>query len=443
MLMNGNRRHLKPFDPLPGVVSLAALLLCCSAALPIQADDWPQWRGPNRDGVWAESGVLQSFPSEGLKIRWRNPVGFGFSSPVVSQGRVFVTDSHLAHRPTQERVHCFDEASGKPLWTYAYEVVYPDWALVAGQEGHVTATPIVEAGKLYTLGGNGHVHCLEVSTGRVLWEKRLEKEYEIRELICRASPLIDGDLLIVCTGGKPGACVIALDRHSGKEVWKALDESVASSSPIVVTAGGKRQLIVWTGESVTSLAPATGEVHWRERLVTSNNDSIATPVAGNSLLLISGLMFELQADQPQAKAIWPKSRAVSRRVLSNTSSPLLKGDHVFSARSTGEFVCLDARTGEQEWETDKVTGLKSGASVNMTDNGDSVLLFTDEGNLISARLTPQGYQELSRAHLLEPTSPFSGKMLAWVPPAYANRHVFARNDKELVCASLAADPSGQ
>ncbi len=440
MLMNGNRRLQKQVDPLPGVVSLAAFMLLCAWTTPNRAEDWPQWRGPNRDGIWAESGVPESFPAEGLKVRWRNPVGFGWSSPVVSQGRVFVTDAHLKQPVAQERVHCFDEATGKSLWTYAYEVVYPEWAFTVGQEGRPSATPIVEAGKLFTLGGNGYVHCLEALTGKLLWEKSLEKEFEIQVLSCRPSPLIEGDFLILFTGGKPGACVIALEKSSGKEVWRALDESVSNSSPIVINAGGKRQLIVWTGESVTSLAPATGEVYWRERLVTSNNDAIATPVSEKNLLLLSGLMLELRVDSPPASILWPKSRAVARRVLSNTSTPLLRGDHLYSAKSSGELVCLEARTGEQLWETDKVTGLKSGASIHLTANGESVFLFTDEGVLIRARLTPQGYQELSRARLLEPTYPFAGTMRAWSPPAYANRHVFARSDKELVCASLAASP---
>jgi outer membrane protein assembly factor BamB len=440
MRMNENRRLWKPFDALAGVVSVAAFMLACGRTVSTRAEDWPQWRGPNRDGVWNESGVLESFPGDGLKIRWRSPVGFGWSSPVVSQGRVFVTDAHLAQPAAQERVHCFDEATGKSLWTYAYEVVYPDWAFTPGQEGRPSATPIVEAGKVYALGSSGHVHCLEAITGKLLWERRLEKEYKIAELSCRTSPLIEGDLLILFTGGKPGACVTALEKNSGKEVWRALDESVSNSSPIVIAAGGKRQLIVWTGESVTSLVPATGEVYWRERLVTSNNDNIATPVSEKNWLLISGLMLELRVDEPLAAVVWPKSRAVSRRVLSNTSTPLLRGDYLYSAKSSGELVCLDAHTGQQLWETDKVTGLKSGASIHLTANGDAVFLFTDEGNLIRARLTPQGYQELSRAHLLEPTNPFGGKMLAWVPPAYANRHVFARSDKELVRASLAAEP---
>jgi hypothetical protein len=131
---------------------------------------------------------------------------------------------------------------------------------------------------------------------------------------------------------------------------------------------------------------------------------------------------------------------LDRRILSNTSTPLLKGDYVYSAKSGGEFVCLDARSGEQVWATEKVTRLKSGASVHVTPNGDVAWLFTDEGDLIRARLTPKGYEELGRAHLLEPTTPFFGNPMAWVPPAFANRHVFARNDKELLCASLAAKP---
>jgi outer membrane protein assembly factor BamB len=126
--------------------------------------------------------------------------------------------------------------------------------------------------------------------------------------------------------------------------------------------------------------------------------------------------------------------------LSNTSTPLLQADHIYSAKSSGEFVCLDARTGEVVWATDKVTGLKQGASIHLAPNGDTVWLFTDEGNLIHARLTPKGYEEISRGHLLEPTSIFFGNLMAWVPPSYANRQVFARNDKELVCASLATGP---
>ena len=417
-----------------------ALTLSLLLALTVQAVDWPQWRGPNRDGVWNETGLRETFPPGGLKIQWRVPVGPGFSSPVVVKGRLYLTDAMLEKPKAHERVLCFEASTGKLLWTYAYEVTYPEWAFVPGQGGGPTATPIVEAGKVYALGRSGQVYCLDSRKGKLLWEKNLRQEYEVRELACRASPLIEKNLLIVCTGGKPGACVIALDKKTGKEVWKALDESVSNSSPLVIVAGGKRQLIVWTGESVTSLNPATGETWWREPMVTSNNDAIPTPVVLKHRLLIGGLMLELNAHQPAATVLWPETRVVAKRILSNTSTALLRGDHVFSAKSSGELVCLEAGTGKQVWQATNVTDLVNGASIHLTPSGDAVFLFTDQGDLILAQLTPQGYREISRAHLLEPTSPFGSRKCAWTPPAYANRHDFARNDEELVCASLAAKP---
>jgi outer membrane protein assembly factor BamB len=262
----------------------------------------------------------------------------------------------------------------------------------------------------------------------------MEKDYQA------GSPLIEGELLILFFGGQPGACVIAFDKDTGKEVWKALDETWTYSSPIVITSGGKRQLIVWTQESVTSLDPATGKPYWRQRLLTSSEYAVSTPVFYQDRLLVGGLMFQLDPDKPAAKMLWPDSKAPARRVLSHTSTALFRGDHIFSAKSSGELICVEASTGKQVWESAKVTDLKNGASIHLTANGDSVLLYTDKGELIRARLTAQGYQETSRVKLLEPTFPFGGRKVAWPPPAYANRHIFVRNSKELICASLAETP---
>jgi outer membrane protein assembly factor BamB len=420
-----------------GLVAGALTLFWAVAA---QADDWPQWRGPQRDGTWSEAGVLETLPREGLKVRWRASVGPGWSSPSVAQGRVFVTDSLLNRPKAKERILCFDEHTGKPLWTYAYEVSYPDWAFSPTQEAGPSATPLIEAGKVYSLGGNGHVLCLNTDKGELLWEQRLDKQYVIEPLVCRASPLIDGNLLILHAGAKPGACVIALDKTTGKEVWKALAESVTNSSPIIITAGGKRQLIVWTTEAVTSLDPATGKPWWRERLLTSNDDAVATSVFQENRLLISGLMLQLKPDKPAASILWPDRRTASERVLSNTSTPILQGGYVFSARSSGHLVCLDASTGTEVWQTDKVTGVRRGASIHITPQGKGMFLYTDQGELIRAMLTPQGYQEVGRSSLIEPVYPFAGRKVAWSPPAFANRHVFVRNERELVSTSLAAKP---
>jgi len=246
-------------------------------------------------------------------------------------------------------------------------------------------------------------------------------------------------MLIVFTGAKPGASVLALDKKTGREIWKALDDSVSNSSPLIIQAGVQRQLIVWSNDAVTSLNPSTGATWWRERMVTSNNDSIPTPVFLKNRLLISGLMFELSASEPSAAVLWPANRAASKRLLSNIATPLLLGDHVYSARAGGGLVCLDATTGAPVWKTETVTALGNGAGIHLTPVSDGIFLFTDEGNLIRAELTPEGYHEISRAHLIDPTTPFGGRKFTWAPPAFANRHVFARNDAELVCASLAEE----
>jgi len=217
-------------------------------------------------------------------------------------------------------------------------------------------------------------------------------------------------------------------------------KSAQQGSNRLSRSGGKRQLIIWTGESVTSLDPATGKIYWRQPMVTSNNDNIPTPVFQNNRLLISGLMMRLDAYKPAATILWPQNKTPARRLLSNTSTPLLQGDYVYSARSSGELVCLAAGTGEVIWKADQVTDLKNGASIHLTPNGESMFLYTDKGELIRAKLTPEGYREISRARLVEPVYPYGGRKVAWSPPAYANRHVFARTEKELVCASLAAQP---
>src|SRR5438552_87725 len=429
-------RFLAPQFQTTMAPALAFLLVLSN----VIATDWPQFRGPNRDGNWDETGILESFPRKGLKIRWRHPVGGGFSSPVVAQGRVCVSDVELIKSSPRERVHCFEEKTGKVLWVYGYKENYLEWTYVPERGAGPTATPIVEQERIYVVGAYGYVHCLDVKRGTVIWEKHIGRQYEVAEMSCRPSPLIEGSLLIVFTGAKPGASVLALDKQTGKGVWKALDDHVSNSSPIVITFAGRRQLIVWSDNSITSLDPANGHTYWRETMVTSNNDSVPTPVFQENRLLVSGLMLELSGDPPAASFRWPENRAPSKRLLSNTSNPVLQGEYIFSARSGGALVCLEAATGRQLWSTNSVTTQRNGASINITPQGGKFFLFTDEGNLICAQLSPAGYREISRAHLIDPTWPFAGAKFVYAPPAFANRHVFARSEVEIVCASLEKAP---
>jgi outer membrane protein assembly factor BamB len=201
-------------------------------------------------------------------------------------------------------------------------------------------------------------------------------------------------------------------------------------------------LIVWTQQSVSSLNPASGKLYWREATSTGGSPGtagVSTPVFQNGYLLVSGWMFQLDKDRPAAKTLWPEGKGVARRILSDTSSGVLLGDYVYSAKAGGDFLCLKAATGEEIWKTGTVTDLVSGASVHVTVHGDSVFLFNDRGELIQARLAPSGYEEISRTKLIEPTSLFGSRTVAWAAPVFAHRNVYARNDQEVICVSLAAN----
>jgi outer membrane protein assembly factor BamB len=419
------------------------LLLLLPGTVP--ASDWPQWRGPNRDGVWAETGIADSFPTAGLTPVWKVPAGFGFSTPVVENGRLYLTDLIVERPLVHERVRCFDARSGELVWSAEHDTSPEDWFFNPEQMRGPGSTPVVHKGRVYALSMFSMLQCLDAATGAVVWRRDLVKEYQLPPSSLDASPLVDGELLIVSIGGRPGAGVVAFDLSTGREVWKALGESATWSSPVIVSAGGVRQLIVWMRQSVTSLNPATGAVYWREPTVSGGSpgfSAVSTPALHGDRLLVSGLMFQLDTNKPAAKVLWPDTPSGTLRILSDTSTPLFRDDHVYSPRSGGVFVCLEAATGREVWQTNTVTELNRGASVNMTPNGSSLLLFTDQGDLIQARLTPAGYEELGRTHLIDPTSPLFEKKFAWAAPAFANRNIFVRNDRELRCYSLAAKPAG-
>lgn len=407
----------------------------------VMAADWPQWRGPNRDGVWSESGIISAFPTNGLLPEWKVPVGFGYSSPIITDGRLYLSDL-VAEKPlAKERVLCFDAGTGKQIWMSEHEATPPDWFFGSEQMRGPGPTPIIYDGKVYAIGMFYVLTCLDARTGAVVWKRDLAADYHLPSSSLDASPLIDGDLLIVSIGGAPAAGVVAFDRLTGREVWKALAEAATWSSPVIVSAGGTRQLIVWMRQSVTSLNPTNGAVYWREPTVSGGSpgfSAVSTPVRRGNQLLISGLMFQLDEAHPAAKVLWPDTTSGTRRILSDTSTPLIQDDFIYSPRSGGTFVCLEAATGQERWQTNTVTDLQRGACVHLTLNGSSRYLFTDQGNLIQARLSPAGYTELGRLHLIDPTSPLFDKKFVWAAPAFANRHIFVRNDAELRCFSLAA-----
>jgi WD40 repeat protein len=412
----------------------------------LRADDWPQWRGPNRDGVWREKGILETFPRDGLNVRWRAKIGGGYSGPVVSRGRVFVTDRQLG--PDVERVLCFDEHTGKRLWVHSYPCDYENMEYESGPR----ATPTVYQDKVYTLGARGHLFCLDAANGRVLWKKDLVNQYnaQLPRWGASASPLVEGELLIAIAGGQPEACVMALQKDTGNVVWKALDDRPAYSAPIAVDAGGQRQVIVWTCDTLSSLEPATGKVYWQVPYRNANDlNVVATPVVQKDLLLVNSVwrksakMLKLDSGKPAASVLWQNKRWDHHNLFSTAIFP---NERHFYLVDQADVCCIDATNGDEVWRAPALAqrsgsrGTMGTAGAHFTANGRQVFIFDDQGHLILARLSPKGYEESGRTFLIEATAGTSWQgPVTWAHPAYANRHVFARNDKELVCASLAAD----
>lgn len=431
------------------------LLAVCTTLLvvgTVRADDWPKWRGPTGDGQWRETGIVDRLPEGRIPLRWRTPISSGYSGPTVSEGRVFITD-RVAEPQQIERVHCLDEGTGKPLWRFDYRCDYTI-SYTAGPRASVT----IDQGRAYALGAMGHLHCFDCSSGEVVWKRDLNSDYKIegdgrsesRMPIwgIAAAPLVHEDLLIVIVGGADGAGVVAFDKHSGEERWKSLDDRAQYSAPIVIEQAGRSVVVCWTADSVTGLDPESGKTFWRVPFEPSRMPiGIATPVVSRNRLLVTSfydgaMMLELRQDAPAVRELWRKRGRDERRteaLHSIISTPLFLGDLIYGVDSYGELRCLDS-DGERLWENLTATPKARWSTIHFVQQGERTWMFNERGELIIARLSRRGYDEISRSQLIDPTSDQLNERggVCWSHPAFANRCVFARNDQEIVCASLAA-----
>ena len=432
----------------------AVAALVTIGATVVQADDWPEWRGQGRLGVWRESGIVDTFPDAGLRVTWRVPLNRGYSGPAVADGRVFVTDArHLAGYDVIERVVCLDEETGGVLWTHEWETNYT--GMLTTWATGPRATPTVDGDRVYVLGAAGVLHALNVETGEVLWQRNYVEEYgtEMPSWGITGAPLVDDDRLIALVGGQPDAKVVAFDKMTGAEIWRAIasDSEPGYSQPIIFEVGNTRQLIIWHPVAVSSLDPITGEVYWEQPYTAGAGMSVATPVLDGVRLLVSSfyngsMMLTLDDEVPRSDLLWKgtsDNEILTDGLHAVVNTPVIDGGYVYGIGSYGQFRALDATTGERVWETQAVTGERARwASGFMVRHGERYFINNDRGELIIARVTPEGYEEISRTQLITPTSrPGNRRALGavnWSHPAYANQHVLARNDEELIRVSLAA-----
>ncbi|REJ93744.1 MAG: pyrrolo-quinoline quinone [Planctomycetota bacterium] len=409
----------------------------------LQADDWPQWGGPQRDLVWRESGIVQSLPAGRLPRVWTAKVGEGYAGPAVADGKVYLTDRiHGEGNDGVERVLCLDAESGDLLWKHEYECLY-SVSYPAGPR----ATPLCHDRLVYTLGAVGHLFCLDAETGEIVWSRFFPDDFGTRLPTwgTAAAPLVDGDQLIALVGG-PDALVVSFDRRTGKELWRALDDpGVGYCPPMIYDFDGQRQLIIWHPQAVSALDPRSGASLWDHRFPVQAGLTIATPRKHNNRLLVSSFYngsLMLEVSSGGAEEVWrgksdSEIRTDGLHALMGT--PILTDTHIYGVGSYGQLRCLDADTGRRVWETFEATGEDRWWNAFLIPHEDRVFIHNEQGELIIARLTPEGYDEDSRALLIEPTRPVRRRMTIWSHPAFAMQSVFARNDKVLVRVNLAAE----
>ena len=455
--------------------SLPASLALILLASTIRADDWPQWLGPKRDGVWREEGIVETFPKERPRKRWSTPVGAGYSGPAVAGGKVFVMDRVLAsglknpENPFDkgklkgtERVLCLDEKTGQEIWKHEYSAEY-----AISYAGGPRCTPTVDGDRVYTLGAMGRLFCLSVADGKPVWSKDFIQDYEsyLPTWGFAAHPLVDGEKLICLVGGSNNRLVVAFDKKTGNEIWsvETCSGDFGYSPPMIYEFGGKRQLIIWHSRAVLGLEPETGKLLWRLDFTVKAGLTAPTPrkVGDDRLFVTSfynGSML-LKVGASKAEIVW-KSKAKGEMPSQTTDlssimpTPAIDGDHIYGVCSYGQLRCIETNTGKRVWETMKATrGKLTPPKVAESDepgsgerwsnafivrHADRYFLFNEQGDLIIAKLSPKGYEELSRTHLIDPTNKDArGRIVVWTHPAFADRCVFVRNDRETLCFELA------
>lgn len=416
------------------------------------ADDWPRWRGPRGDGTWNAPKLPETWPSGGLKVVWRQPVGGGYAGVTVGDGRVYTLDleAPIVPQPKRkadgkpdgvERVLCFDAATGKPLWSHKYPVKYGD---LEGYSNGPRSSPTFHDGRVYTLGAVGHLFCFDAKSGAILWQHDTVKSFKanVPTWGFAGSPVVEGQNVIVHLGAADGGCVIAFDRLNGKERWRALDDPAGYCTPAVFDAPAGRLLVQWTPRHIHGLDPATGKALWKVPYEVTYGVSIASPMYADGVVFVTGYWhgskaIRLGPKQTDHELIWTDARNLHGLM----AQPLYRHGHGYSIDKNLGLTCFELKTGNKLWDDENTLTPKARnphASIVWLNDGDRALALNSNGELILCRLSPKGYTEQSRTKVL--------KGQVWGHPAFADRFLYAKSDGgeawrkagqcELVCVEL-------
>jgi outer membrane protein assembly factor BamB len=387
--------------------------------------DWPQWRGPNRDGVSTERGLLTVWPKDGPRRLWEAKTGDGFASVVVARGRAFT----IFQDGDSEAVVCWDAETGREIWRHRYECAYTN------QYGNgPRSTPSIDGDRIYTVGATGIMHCLDAATdqprGRVVWRKDLLDNFDAptNDWGVAFSPLVEGDRVFVMPGGPNGRSLAALDRNTGTVLWQKHDDRASYSSPVSATFHGQPQILFLTGSRLVSVAPDSGDLLWSYPWPVQQQCNIATPIVVDDYVFISTgynkgcavLKIEKHEGLLRPSAVYE-----NRRMRNHFSSSVRHKDHLYGFDDTN-LVCMDFRTGEVTW---KQRDFDKGSVLLV---GDQLIVYGANGLLALADANPEEYVERSRFEFSK-----QGRQ-CWSAPVVANGRLYVRDQERLVCFDVKA-----
>lgn len=381
------------------------------------SQDWPQWRGHQRDGLLPGVGAPASWPKN-LSLQWKTPVGGGYSSPVVFGAAVFVH----SREGEEEVVRRIDLSSGKQIWRKSYTAPFKKnpYATKMGQGPF--STPLATPDRLYTFGVTANFTAWNAKTGDVIWRKDFSKELDTSKLFTGSavSPLLEDGAIIVHVGDDRGGRVVAFDTATGAERWSWKGDGPGYASPIVATLAGSRQLITLTDRSIVSLNPADGRLLWTLPFKDEWNENIVTPIVYKDTIIFSGVRKSTFAVRPSSKAP-PETVWTNSDVSFYMSSPVVAGDHLYglSSKKRGQFVCLDARTGKTVWTTEG----RDANQASVQALGDQLVFLTDGGDLVVARRSPAKFEMITRYQVAESAT--------WAHPVILNGRIVVKDETHL------------
>ena len=404
--MNSFHRFLRIF----------ATIAAAAASSALQASDWPNWRGPNHNGISTETGWKANWPADGPRQLWKSSVGTGFSSIAVSQGRLYT----MGNRENSDSLYCLDAETGKMIWKQSYTC-----PLDADMfEGGPTATPTVDGDRVYTFSRNGLVFCFDAEDGKICWTKNLPAATAAEPPTWgfASSPLIQGAALFL----NVGASGIALDKMSGNIIWRSGGGAPGYATAVPCELGGKPALVMLVRGQVLAVAPNSGHALWRFPWETEYDINTTDPIInGDTVFVSSGYehgaaLLRIQSARPDV--VWQNTNM--RNVIN--SSVLLDG-FIYGvdgqAGHSATLKCVELKTGEVKWD---FKGLGSGALM-AADN--RLIVMSDQGELVVAPASAQAFQPISQAQVL------GGK--CWTTPVLANGRIYCRNARgDLVCLDV-------